>query len=221
MPGRVLLGEILINEDLITKEQLQQALLEQKKSKKRLGRVLIDLGFISEEVMIDYLSNQITDILEECEINAPLVFSKHHDLMRKKILTQKKIPFGDEEQEREISRRLYAGKEKLGKAKELFKKGIYDEVVSQGYHALHHITRVVHDLQIHHHFNITRKLGIKSVYTGRSGTSQVERYSLLADKMTEEAHPSPKHYAKTVIKDTESYLKKVEKLFFQREKEQR
>jgi len=48
---------------------------------------------------------------------------------------------------------------------------------------------------------------------------QVERYSFVADKMPEEDNLFPKHYAKTVIKDTESYLNKVEKLFFQRKKE--
>lgn len=221
MPQKSLLGEILINKGLITKEQLHQALLEQKKSNKRLGRVLIDLGFVSEEVMIDYLGNQIIGMLEECEEGVADLVSKPHELLRKKVLIQKKVPFGNEEYEREIYRRLHVGRGKLIKAKELFKKGVYDEVVFYAYHAMHHITRVVHDLQEHQgHFNTTRKLGIKSVYTGRSGTSQVERYSIIADKAIEEINPYTRHYARSVIKDTESYLNRVEKLFQQRKKEQ-
>ncbi len=215
IPEGLLLGEILANEGVITKEQLQQALLNQKKSNKRLGRVLIDLGFVPEEVMIDYLSNQITGMLEKCEESIPHLFNKSDELMRKKVSTHKKISFRTEDSKNEIYRRLYTGRKKLDRAKELFKRGIYDEVVSNTYHAMHHITRAVHDLQESHgHFNTTRKLGVKSVYTGRSGTSQVERYSVFADNISEEINLSTKHYARTIIKEAESYLKSVEKYFY-------
>ena len=43
------LGEILIKEKLVTKEQLDQALAHQKKSGGRLGGALVKLGFISDE----------------------------------------------------------------------------------------------------------------------------------------------------------------------------
>lgn len=219
MPQKSLLGEILISEGLITKEQLHQALLEQKKSHKRLGRVLIDLGFVSEDVIINYLSNQMVDILEECEKSIPHLFSKPHDLLMEKGLTHQKIPWEEEEREREIYRRLDAGREKLLKAKEMFKKRIYDEVVFYLYYAMHHIAHVAHDLQEYdNHFSTIRKLGIKSVHTGRSGTSQVERYSTFTDKMSESIKPFTKHYARTMIKDTESYLKRVEKIFDRRKK---
>jgi len=220
MPKRPLLGEMLTKEGVINKEQLDQALLAQKKSKKRLGRVLIELGFVPEEVVIEYLSSQITGILQECENNAPHLFTKPHELIRKKESTYKKTSFRTEEFEKEVDRRLYTGREKLGRAKELFKKGIYDEVISCGYHAIHHITQVLHDLQEYHgYFEITRNLGVKSIYTGRSGTSQVERCSVFADKISNEINPSTKHQAKAIIKDVEAYLRMVEKLFYQGKKE--
>jgi uncharacterized protein (UPF0332 family) len=212
-----LLGEILEKEGIITKEQLQQALLEQKKSNKRLGRVLIDLGFVPEEIVIDHLSNQISGILLECEKRAPQLFTKPHELIRKEIPIHKRIHFRPQEPKKEIYKRLHAGREKLNKAKELFKQGIYDEVVLSAYHAMHHITRLIHDLQEHRgHFDTTRKIGIKSVYTGRSGTSQVERYSVFADNVSDEINTSTKRYAKTIIKDAEDYLKKVENFLYQK-----
>ena len=43
------LGEILIKENLISQEQLDQALDKQAQGGGRLGKVLVDLGFISDE----------------------------------------------------------------------------------------------------------------------------------------------------------------------------
>ncbi|MEW6095543.1 MAG: hypothetical protein AB1567_03315 [bacterium] len=216
MPKRPLLGEILVNEGAITKEQLQQALLDQKKSSKRLGRVLIDLELVPEEVVINYLSNQITTILEECEKSAPHLFKKPHELRRKRVLTHKKIPIRNVSYEKEIDRRLYAGHKRLEMARELFKQKAYDEVVSNVYNAMHHITRVVHYLQEHRgHLDTIRKVGLKTIYTGRSGTSQVERYSVFADKISEEINPFTKHQARTLIKDAEAYLRRVEEFLYQ------
>ncbi len=52
------LGEILIKEKLVTKEQLDQALAHQKKSGGRLGGALVKLGFISDEEITGVLSRQ-------------------------------------------------------------------------------------------------------------------------------------------------------------------
>ena len=46
---RIKLGELLIERAAITAEQLAQALKEQKRSGRKLGRVLTDLGILSEE----------------------------------------------------------------------------------------------------------------------------------------------------------------------------
>lgn len=50
------LGDLLLEEGLIDKFQLQSALSEQKKWGGRLGKHLIDLGILSEEVLVKVLS---------------------------------------------------------------------------------------------------------------------------------------------------------------------
>ncbi len=52
------LGEILIKENLISQEQLDQALDKQAQGGGRLGKVLVDLGFISDEEITSILSRQ-------------------------------------------------------------------------------------------------------------------------------------------------------------------
>ncbi|HKZ17805.1 MAG TPA: ATPase, T2SS/T4P/T4SS family, partial [Geobacteraceae bacterium] len=54
------LGDILVRSNLITKEQLQNALQEQKESggQQRLGAILIKNGFISEGELTAFLSKQ-------------------------------------------------------------------------------------------------------------------------------------------------------------------
>ncbi|MGH9787225.1 MAG: type IV-A pilus assembly ATPase PilB [Candidatus Acidiferrales bacterium] len=52
------LGEILIKEKLITKDQLEQALSHQKKNGGRLGGALVKLGFIGDEEITGVLSRQ-------------------------------------------------------------------------------------------------------------------------------------------------------------------
>jgi type II secretory ATPase GspE/PulE/Tfp pilus assembly ATPase PilB-like protein len=49
------LGEILVEEGLITQDQLRIALTEQKKTKQPLGKVFVALGFVTEAVMRDAL----------------------------------------------------------------------------------------------------------------------------------------------------------------------
>jgi type IV pilus assembly protein PilB len=53
------LGEILVQSNIITHEQLLQALEEQKKSGGRLANVLTKLGFLKEEDALFYLSKQL------------------------------------------------------------------------------------------------------------------------------------------------------------------
>jgi len=53
------LGQILIEQGLISSEQLQQALEEHRKTPKSLGRVLIDLGLIKEADLVRALAEQV------------------------------------------------------------------------------------------------------------------------------------------------------------------
>jgi MSHA biogenesis protein MshE len=57
-PGKVRLGELLVREKLITQDQLQTALDEQKRTGRRLGRSLIDKGVVTEEAIAEALARQ-------------------------------------------------------------------------------------------------------------------------------------------------------------------
>src|SRR5574341_1444487 len=52
------LGDLLVRENLITREQLQQALQEQKTSGMRLGYALVKLGFVQETEITKMLARQ-------------------------------------------------------------------------------------------------------------------------------------------------------------------
>ncbi|MDP2279377.1 MAG: hypothetical protein Q8K51_14265, partial [Nitrospirota bacterium] len=53
------LGELLIEAGVITAEQRDKAMQEQKRLGKRLGETLVSLGIITEEVMAKALSAQM------------------------------------------------------------------------------------------------------------------------------------------------------------------
>jgi MSHA biogenesis protein MshE len=53
------LGDLLVQEHIISEAELQQALAEQRSSGKKLGRTLIDLKSISENQLLQFLSQQL------------------------------------------------------------------------------------------------------------------------------------------------------------------
>lgn len=59
MPPRKRLGELLVEAGLITEQQLQDALREQKERNMRLGDVLISRGYITEQQRIEVLEYQL------------------------------------------------------------------------------------------------------------------------------------------------------------------
>ena len=59
-PGKKLrIGDLLIQQNVITEDQLMEALAHQKESGQRLGRVLADKGFVDEDQMLTILSKQL------------------------------------------------------------------------------------------------------------------------------------------------------------------
>lgn len=53
------LGDVLTEQRIITPDQLKIALTEQKKTQEQLGKVLVNLGFISEAVLRDFLGETL------------------------------------------------------------------------------------------------------------------------------------------------------------------
>ena len=72
------IGDLLVKNHLITEQQLQLGLVEQKKTGKKLGHVLIELGFVEEIKLLRILSNQL---------KIPLIdlakYSKNPDVIKK------------------------------------------------------------------------------------------------------------------------------------------
>jgi MSHA biogenesis protein MshE len=58
-PEKVRLGELLVQQGLIKEEQLKLALDEQKRTGRKLGRVFIDNGFVTEEGISQALAKQL------------------------------------------------------------------------------------------------------------------------------------------------------------------
>jgi len=58
-PEKVRLGEILVQQQLISQEQLVAALDQQKRSGRKLGRVFIENGFVTEDQISEALAKQL------------------------------------------------------------------------------------------------------------------------------------------------------------------
>jgi type IV pilus assembly protein PilB len=57
-PKRKLLGERLVEQGLISKDQLELALREQKRTGERIGEILISLGFVTQELISSALASE-------------------------------------------------------------------------------------------------------------------------------------------------------------------
>jgi len=73
MSGRVRLGELLVTAHIISRGQLEQALALQKSDGRRLGKILVEQGFVTE--------TQVTQILSQ-QLSVPWVSLHHIDFSR-------------------------------------------------------------------------------------------------------------------------------------------
>jgi hypothetical protein len=55
---RKVLGELMLEKGLITSSQLREALRTQRRSQEKLGRILVELGYVSELDMFRAVSEQ-------------------------------------------------------------------------------------------------------------------------------------------------------------------
>ncbi|MCC2972615.1 GspE/PulE family protein [Massilia sp. IC2-476] len=75
-PEKIRLGEVLIQQKLLTEEQLNQALAAQKSTGRKLGRVFVENGYVTEEQISGALARQLNIPyinLKFYNINAELV----------------------------------------------------------------------------------------------------------------------------------------------------
>ncbi|MGL4731427.1 MAG: GspE/PulE family protein [Clostridium sp.] len=84
------LGDLLLDEDMITNEQLNMALDNQKKEKKKLGEILVEMGVISEDEIFNVLEKQLgiervyldsIKFSEEIVANIPENIAKKYNLI--------------------------------------------------------------------------------------------------------------------------------------------
>ncbi|MGM0443175.1 MAG: GspE/PulE family protein [Fibrobacterota bacterium] len=84
--SRKRLGEVLVDQGIITNKMLEKGLAHQKKAGKRLGESLIELGYITEQKLIDILSAQLDVqhvILENIKVKKGLTEIIPKELCRK------------------------------------------------------------------------------------------------------------------------------------------
>jgi MSHA biogenesis protein MshE len=70
-PGKVRLGDLLVQQKLISQDQLKFGLEQQKRSGRKLGRVLVDNGFVTEEHISEALAKQL---------NIPYINLKYYNI---------------------------------------------------------------------------------------------------------------------------------------------
>ncbi|RFF28289.1 MULTISPECIES: GspE/PulE family protein [unclassified Wenzhouxiangella] len=67
---KIRLGDLLVKHKIISERQLEEALAEQKRSGHKLGRVLVQLGHVAEDDLLDFLGQQL---------DVPVIDLKHYN----------------------------------------------------------------------------------------------------------------------------------------------
>ena len=97
-PKRVRIGDLLVEHKIISEAQLQTALADQKKSGRKLGRVLIENGFVKEDMLLELLSRQLNIPfidLTSFELNPELVQKLPETYARRyRAILVKQLPEG-------------------------------------------------------------------------------------------------------------------------------
>ncbi|MDI6782041.1 MAG: hypothetical protein QME49_08080 [bacterium] len=214
------IGQMLVESGKITDEQLQKALRIQDKEGKRLGRVLVELGFISDVTMIEFLSQQVGLMVERCEQRYPELFQKEHV----PTITQKQaahayskhpdIRFSRLELEQGAGKRIDAAERRLTIARESFQGGNYDEVFVNAYSAIHHLAQaakyLVNFVELREH----EIEGMKFIHTGRTGVGQVHRIPIVSEKLySQKPGIVDKKKATLILNTAQNYLIRVKAAF--------
>ncbi len=83
------LGESLVEDGIITAQQLNQAEAEGKRSGLHLRQALVKMGFIAEEDLVEFLSSKLN--LPRIELNNYLIDSKMIELVPEKLARKHKL----------------------------------------------------------------------------------------------------------------------------------
>ena len=90
---KIRIGDLLVEAGAITDEQLQEALAKQKEEGGMLGNVIMDLGFISRELLITVLTAQLG--IDYCEIKSVKIDEDVVNLVSKDVVQKyKAMPVG-------------------------------------------------------------------------------------------------------------------------------
>ncbi|MBR4781336.1 MAG: Flp pilus assembly complex ATPase component TadA [Lachnospiraceae bacterium] len=97
MNKKVRLGDVMMDEGIITLDQLNQALTKQQETKHKLGETLVELGFASERQIATALSRQLgLELVDPNRVNireSILNLIKDHTVLKKSLV----IPFDFDE----------------------------------------------------------------------------------------------------------------------------
>ncbi|MGB0732549.1 MAG: GspE/PulE family protein [Pontibacterium sp.] len=74
---RLRIGDMLVQNGVLTEPQLMEALAEQKKTRQKLGKTLISMGFIDEKQFLEFLSRQL---------KIPMVDLAHYSFNAKDVM---------------------------------------------------------------------------------------------------------------------------------------
>ena len=70
-PEKIRLGDLLIQQGLLSDEQLKFSLDEQKRSGRKLGRIVVESGFVTEEAISRALARQLQAIYVDLKLFNP------------------------------------------------------------------------------------------------------------------------------------------------------
>lgn len=119
----MLIGELLIKSGIITENQLKEALEIQKKKQKKLGEILVELGYLNPRDLLWLLSEQKSIPFIELKpeiLNSKLIFSFPEELLYKYLI----IPLYEIENTLYIATGNPAETEGVAKIKEFAKKEV-------------------------------------------------------------------------------------------------
>ncbi|MBP3325323.1 MAG: Flp pilus assembly complex ATPase component TadA [Coprococcus sp.] len=86
---KIRIGDVLIAAGAITDEQLQEALAHQKETGAKLGNTLVELGFISQEMLITLLTKQLD--IEYIELKGAKIEDKVLHMVPESMVTKYKV----------------------------------------------------------------------------------------------------------------------------------